>query len=135
MSKRSFPVKDKFSVTKAFLFIGFVESNQNLYDSLKSDGFILIFKPTLRFKNGKVKGNVDTELVLHAMIEYENYNKTVIVTGDGDFSCLVKYLMEKDKLWRLLVPSRKSCSSLLAKLQPKIVYVDNLKDKLEYKHK
>jgi uncharacterized LabA/DUF88 family protein len=47
---------------------------------------------------GKVKGNVDAELVLHAMIEYPNYDKALIVTGDGDFFCLVEYLIKQDKL-------------------------------------
>ncbi len=56
----------------------------------------MCFKPTLEIKNGKVKkvkGNVDADLVLKAMIEYPNYDRTVIVTGDGDFYCLVEYLV------------------------------------------
>lgn len=42
--------------------------------------------------DGKRKGNVDAELVLQAMIEYPNYERAIIVTGDGDFGCLVRYL-------------------------------------------
>jgi len=68
-------LKDKYEVTKAFLFIGYVYENQDLYTNLQKDGYILIFKPTLRLPTGKAKGNVDAELVLHAMIEYEHYDK------------------------------------------------------------
>jgi uncharacterized LabA/DUF88 family protein len=31
-------------------------------------------------------------LNLHVMIEYSNYDKAVIVTGDGDSHCLVDHL-------------------------------------------
>jgi len=66
---------DKYDINKAFLFIGFVPQNQSLYTNLQQAGYILIFKPTLTLPSGKVKGNVDAELVLHTMIEFKNYNK------------------------------------------------------------
>lgn len=56
-------LKDKYSVSKAFLFIGYVPENQDLYTNLQKAGYILIFKPTLKRPDGKVKGNVDAELV------------------------------------------------------------------------
>ena len=63
-------LQDKYKVEKAFIFIGFVPQNQALYTGLQKDGYILVFKPTLPLPAGKVKGNVDAELVLHAMISY-----------------------------------------------------------------
>jgi uncharacterized LabA/DUF88 family protein len=122
---------EKYSVTKAFLFIGFVPTNQSLYTSLQKYGFILIFKPTLQLPDGRVKGNIDAELVLHAMIEYPNYNKALIVTGDGDFYCLVDYLKRQEKLLRLMVPNRFKFSSLLKKWMPDIVFMNDLRGKLE----
>lgn len=77
-------LKDKYNVTKAFYFIGYIATNADLYESLQQFGYILVFKPTLEVR-GRIKGNVDAELVLHAMIEYHNYDKAVIVSGDGDF--------------------------------------------------
>ena len=88
-------LEDKYSITNAFIFIGYIDTNQNLYTSLQKDGYILIFKPTLNLPDGKAKGNVDAELVLHTMIEYSNYDKALIVSGDGDFYCLVDYLKGK----------------------------------------
>lgn len=124
---------DKYGITKAFLFIGYVPQNQDLYTNLQKCGFILIFKPTLLLSNRKVKGNVDAELVLHVMVEYNNYDKALIVTGDGDFYCLVDYLIKQDKLLKLMVPNRKKFSSLFRKLMPHTVFMNNLKGKLEYK--
>src|SRR3989338_10852642 len=99
-------LQDKYKVSKAFLFIGFIPQNQDLYTSLQKAGYIVVFKPTLYLPDGKVKGNVDAELVLHAMIEYPHYDKAVIVTGDGDFYCLVEHLIEKNKLEAVLIPNR-----------------------------
>ena len=124
---------DKYGVTKAFLFIGYVPQNQDLYTNLQKSGFILVFKPTLLLPTGKVKGNVDAELVLHAMVEYDNYDKALIVTGDGDFYCLVDYLIKQNKLLKLMIPDREKFSSLFRKLVPHTVFMNNLKEKLEYK--
>ncbi len=125
-------LKDKYGVAKAFIFIGYVPQNQGLYTNLQTDGYILIFKPTLSLPNGGVKGNVDAELVLHTMIEYQNYDKAVIVTGDGDFYCLVDYLKKNDKLLKLLVPNMNKFSSLFRKMMPHIVFMNNLRKKLEH---
>ena len=79
-------------------FIGFVEGNNDLYASLQLYGYVLIFKPTFRNRDGKVKGNCDAELVLQAMIDLNEYRQAVIVSGDGDFYCLVGYLRKIGKL-------------------------------------
>ena len=124
-------LKDRFDVKKAYIFIGFIEGNQKLYTSLQEAGYILIFKPTLKLPNEKFKGNVDAELVLHSMIQYGNYDKAVIVSGDGDFHCLIDYLLEKDKLKRLVVPNKKRYSSLLRKFNNYISFLNGTKDKLK----
>lgn len=86
---------DKYRITKAFLFIGYLPQYQNLYDNLRQSGYILIFKPILQKRGSYVKGNIDAELVLQTMIEYHNFNQAIIITGDGDFYCLVRYLNRK----------------------------------------
>jgi len=126
-------LEDKYSITKAFLFIGYIATNQGLYTSLQKDGYILIFKPTLTLPSGKPKGNVDAELVLHTMIEFPNYEKALIVAGDGDYYCLVEYLIRKVKLLKLMIPNGEKYSSLCRKFMPDIVFMNNLRRKLEYK--
>ena len=120
---------DKYNVTKAFLFIGHVPTNANLYKSLQEYGFILIFKPILKV-GGRIKGNIDAELVLQAMVDYPNYDKAVIVSGDGDFYCLVKHLKSKGKLLKLMVPDDTHYSSLFRKFAGDIIGINKLKDKL-----
>ncbi len=130
-------LKNKYNVDKAYLFIGYIDGNQKLYTNLQTYGYICVFKPTLEVKRNKkviIKGNVDAELVLHAMIEINNYHKAVIVSGDGDFHCLIEYLEENNKLLKILTPNE-NYSSLLRKFNVKkfIFHISKLKTKLEYK--
>jgi uncharacterized LabA/DUF88 family protein len=126
-------LKDKYSIEKAFLFIGYIATNQSLYTALQEDGYILIFKPTLILPSGKPKGNVDAELVLHTMIEYPNFEKAMIISGDGDFYCLIEYLKRQNKLLKVMVPNQYKYSSLLRKYNADIVFMNNLRGKLEFK--
>ncbi len=126
-------LEDKYHVMKAFIFIGYLPTNESLYTSLQNYGYILIFKPTLYLPDGKVKGNIDTELVLHTMIEYPNYEKAIIVTGDGDFYCLIAYLKKQDKLEKLVIPNRDKFSSLLRGFAVDMVFMNDLQGKLGYK--
>ena len=130
-------LREKYGVENAYLFIGYIEGNNRLYASLQEAGFICIFKPTLKYKDGTTKGNCDAELVLQTMIEYQNYQKAVIVTGDGDFHCLVKYLVEQSKLETLLIPDRHRYSALLKFkiFRPFLRLMNDLQDLLAYKKK
>jgi len=126
-------LEDKYKVKKAFIFIGYVPNNQSLYTELQKSGYICIFKPTMEIKEGggiRIKGNVDAELVLHTMIEYTNYDKAVIVSGDGDFHCLVEYLIKNNKLLKIIVPNKKY-SSLLRKFSNFIVNIQLFQSKLK----
>ena len=127
-------LEDKYKVERAFLFIGYLPGNEALYTYLQKSRYIVIFKPTLEIKkDGEIiiKGNVDAELVLHTMIEYSNYNKAIIVSGDGDFHCLIEHLAEKEKLGRIIIPNRKAYSGLLWKFRKYMDYMNNLDIKLK----
>lgn len=129
-------LSEKYDVQKAYMFIGFVALNQSLYDNLQEAGFILKFKPTIPDDDGKIKGNIDADLVLRAALELNEYNKAVIVSSDGDFYSLVQYLYENDKLKVVLSPDIKNCSNLLTQTsKEKIWFMNELRDKLEYKKK
>lgn len=130
-------LREKYGVARAYMFIGFVSGNQPLYTRLQESGFICIFRPTLVNSEGVVKGNCDAELVLHTMIEYPNYDQAVIVTGDGDFQCLARYLVEQQKLKCLLIPNHKKFSALLKYdiFWTFYRFMNNLQPLLEYKKK
>ena len=127
-------LKHKYDVTNAYLFIGFMPEHNDIYDELQKAGFILKFKPVLPDGKDGVKGNVDADLVLQAMIDYLNYDKAIIVSSDGDFYSLARYLYDNKKLVAVLSPNREKCSSLLRKsAKDKMVYMDKLEGKLAKK--
>lgn len=139
----------EYDVTKAFLFIGYMAENEAMYNQLFEAGFLIVLKPTVEShapasednKNGTdkkeerkpiIKGNIDAELVLYAMKEYPNYQKAIIVSGDGDFYCLAEYLAEKNKLLHVMTPNWQY-SSLLKPYEKYIVRIDTLRKLLEHK--
>ena len=127
-------LQEKYSVKTAYIFIGYLPENKNLYSSLQKYGYLLVFKPVMKDDKGKPKGNVDADLVLQAMIDYNKYSKAVIVTSDGDFYSLVDYFYKNGKLEIVLSPNKENCSVLLQKVaKEKIWFMDNLRKKLEYK--
>lgn len=128
-------LKEKYGVTKAYLFIGYIEGNNKLYTALQEVGFICIFKPTLKHKDGTTKGNCDAELVLQAMVEYQNFDRAIIVTGDGDFHCLIQHLIQSDKLEVVMIPNKFSFSALLKMdyIKPYLRFMNDLDHKLAYK--
>ncbi len=144
---------DQYGVTKAYMFIGYMSENESLYEYMHELGFLVVLKPTLDVSNqpntsrpddavGKdkshedkekppVKGNIDADLVLHAMKELPNYSKAIIVSGDGDFFSLAEYLEEQGKLGCILTPNWQY-SSLLKSFENKIVRLDQLRRQLAY---
>ena len=123
-------LRDKYKVKKAFLFVGYVSDNEKMYTALKNAGYIVIFKPTLD-KKGIIKGNCDAELVLNCMIEYKNFDKAIIISGDGDFHCLIEYLEAKKKLLKIGIPNKRQYSSLLRKFTKFFFYIGDYRSKLQ----
>lgn len=145
---------DKYGVTQAYMFIGYMSENEALYEYMHELGYLVVLKPTVdvsipheakkevatRTSGGpnkkdddkpQVKGNVDAELVLYAMKEMPNYNQAIIVSGDGDFFSLAEYLEEQGKLAHILTPNWQF-SSLLKPFESKIVRLDQLRKQLAY---
>lgn len=127
-------LSDKFYVKKAILFIGYIPKYKNLYSNLREDGFEIVFKPVVLNYNKKYKGNIDAELVLHCCrVEYDRYDKAVIVSGDGDFFCIHQFLSKENKLAKIIIPNTKSESSLLREFREYKIYLEHEKEKLELK--
>ena len=127
-------LQEKYNVKVAYLFIGYIPQNQKLYSELQKANYVLIFKPTLPDGEGNIKGNIDADMVLQAMVDYSKYDKAIIITSDGDFYSLVKYLYDNQKLKFVMSPYVKTCSVLLKKsAKEKIIFMDNLRKKLEIK--
>lgn len=144
---------EKYGVTKAFMFIGYVPEFEPLYEQLHEAGYMIVLKPTYDMTKpqldpespeGKekaakaeteekkpVKGNIDADLVLWAMKELPNYDKAILVSGDGDFYSLVEYLESQGRLEKILTPSFQY-SQLYNRYEEYIVRLDQSKRELRY---
>jgi len=94
------------------MFLGYIKEQEDMYKFFESLGYSLVFKPVTEVKD-ELKGNIDAELVLQAMIDYPHYEKAVIITGDGDIACLVEHLNKHNKLEVLIVPNERRFSEFL----------------------
>lgn len=141
---------EKYGVTHAYMFIGYMPDNESLYQQMYDHGFLVVLKPTLEIKNvtqpddakdknkqddkekPAIKGNIDADLVLYAMKELPRYDKAVIVSGDGDFFGLIEHLLEQKKLLKVLAPNRRY-STLLQEFEPYIEGIDQHRAELAYR--
>jgi len=126
-------LKEKYSVERAYLFIGLVSKHKDLYTSLQEAGFTLVFKETICDGDGNVKGNCDADLVLWMVRDtYENnFDRSILVSSDGDYAGLVKFLLEKNKLRIVLSTNSKKCSILLKRTNAPITYLEGQKTTLK----
>lgn len=104
----------KYHIKVACLFIGFMKNRLAFYEYLEQCGFCLIFKQTLIYR-GVVKGNCDAELILKIISDFytNSYNECCLITGDGDFGCIVEFLRDKGVFNTLISPDENKCSLLL----------------------
>lgn len=130
-------LRDEYNVTKAYMFIGFMEEYQPLYSALQEAGYILHFKPLIRSEDSVIKGNVDADMVLQAMVDIDRYDQAVIVSGDGDFAGLIRHLAGTDKLKQVIIPNRSTYSSLFKRLDEYgddyFTFLNDLRGKLAYR--
>ncbi len=127
-------LKEKYHVSKAYIFIGLIPKYKDLYTDLQEAGFTLIFKEVVYDAEGKIKGNCDTDLVLKVVQDaYENaFDKAIIVSSDGDYASTVRFLMERGKLGVILSPApEKKCSILLKRTKAAISYINDQKNILK----
>ncbi len=127
-------LKEKYDISHAYLFIGLIPKNKDLYTNLQEAGFTLVYKEITYDGEGKVKGNCDADLVLKATRDsYEKpLGKALLVSSDGDYAGLVKFLLEKDRFVGIVSPSVSAkCSVLLKRTGAKIAYINDQRSILE----
>jgi uncharacterized LabA/DUF88 family protein len=129
-------LKEKYGVSRAYLFIGMIPKYGKLYTYLQESGFILVFKETVYDSDGKPKGNCDADLVLYSVKDVfeSDIEQAVVVSSDGDYAGVIKFLKEKNKLRVVLSPHKKDrCSVLLKRTNAPLTYLNDVRGFLEKK--
>src|SRR3989344_7405241 len=109
-------LSQKYNVGRAYYYLGYVnEKYQDIYEEIQKAGFILVFKEHSSVMAGLKKGNVDSDIIFSIMkrlYKKEDFEKIVLVSGDGDYKMLVDFLLEENRFEKILFPDRKRASSL-----------------------
>ncbi len=110
----------------------------HFYQKLEEFGFILILKPVKIYSdssgNQKRKANCDVEMALYMMRDSDTFDRAVILSGDGDFLPILKYLREVLKK-KVLILSHGARTAKEIKQFAREHFIDltnnNLREKLE----
>jgi len=92
-------LKNKFQISKAFFYYGKDSKDpkkEAFLKKLEQFGYILRVKEIKRFGT-RIKANCDVDLTMDMLIKIKEYNKAIVLTGDGDFAPLFAYLISKKK--------------------------------------
>ena len=118
-------LRQKYNPTSVYLFIGLVPQRIKFYEYLQECGFILIFKHTVSV-GAIIKGNCDAEIVLKTVSDFytKAFNSCILITGDGDFGCLVEFLINNSVMDTILAPNEKKCSILLKNKNIEITFLN-----------
>ncbi len=80
----------------------------HFYQKLEKFGYKLVLKPVKIYEdeggNQKRKANCDVEMAFYLMREKDTFERVVILSGDGDFLPVLKYLRDAKK--EVLILSR-----------------------------
>jgi len=127
-------LRQKFNPNKVYLFIGLVPERVKFYEHLQSCGYILVFKQTISVGE-KIKGNCDAELVLKTTSDFyeKEFDSSILITGDGDFGCLIEFLKDKKSILEVIAPDERKCSILIKNKNIKITFLNDLYHKFSNK--
>ena len=70
------------------------ENQRNFHDFLRRSGYKVVSKDIRKYGDGKVKANLDIELVVDMMKTARNLDIAIVVSGDGDFAPAIRAVQE-----------------------------------------
>ena len=125
-------LKDKYRTKEIYIFLGYLKKMKKLYSKLESIGYNLVFKEAVVQGENKIKANIDVELTIYvSCLFFDQYDKAVVISGDGDFKILYEYLLERNKLLNIIIPNRKKSSRLLKDFDEHLIYLEHERNKIE----
>ncbi len=111
-------LSEKYLVERAYYYLGNVQEGdkiEQLYEAIQGAGYFLVYRQHNSAMIGKKKGNVDSDIIYSVMkrlYKKEQFDKVVLVSGDGDYKMLVDFLIEEKRFLKILFPNKKFRSSL-----------------------
>ena len=86
------------------------------YLKLEEFGYILRLKPVKIFREegGRVtkKANCDVDMTFDLMRNFDEYSGVLVLSGDGDFAVVLKYLRDQGKTVKLLARGERTAKEI-----------------------
>ena len=130
-----------YAVKTAYYFLGCKRYDMELlYSNIENANFVLMFgdkSPTSQKEwDGDVDAHIVFEMMRHYFDEINDFDKMVLVSGDGDFLRVIRYLILRNKFRTALLPSRKESSALYRQLGRRYyAHLDDVRTLIEYTKK
>ena len=70
------------------------ENQRNFHDFLRRHGYKVVSKDIRKYGDGKVKANLDIELVVDMLKTARNLDIAIVISGDGDFAPAIRAVQE-----------------------------------------
>lgn len=125
----------KFSTSKIFFYYGKDSKDpkkERFLSKLRQFGFILRVKEIKRFGK-RTKANCDVDLTMDLLIKIKEYQRAIVLTGDGDFAPLFSYLIGKKKKIIIISSPKRTAKEIKIIAGDKHIDFGSLRYFLEYK--
>ena len=131
-------LKTRYKIQRLLYYAGLDPENKKqlgFYEVLQRLGYETRLVPVKRFSDGSRKGDVDARLTFEAMKYFDDYNKAIFLTGDGDYYWLLEYLLEKGKKIKLMAHSKSTAQELKQLFGGEFTDISRLKELLQFNEK
>jgi uncharacterized LabA/DUF88 family protein len=84
-------------LVRAYAYTGLDPDNdnqRNFHEFLRRHGYKVVVKDIRKYGDGKVKANLDIELVVDMMKTARNLDIAIVISGDGDFAPAIRAVQE-----------------------------------------
>lgn len=128
-------LKSKFQVSKAFFYYGRDSKSvkqQKFLKRLKEFGYTLRVKEIKRY-GAKSKANCDVDLTMDVLLKIKEYQRAIMLTGDGDFAPLLSYIISKNKKIIIVSSPKSTAKEIRAIAGDQHIDFRSLRFLIEYK--
>lgn len=106
------------------------------YIKLEKFGYHLVLKPVKTYEdaegNTERKANCDVDMTFYMMREFDEYDRAVVLSGDGDFLPVLKYLKENDKEVEILARAPRTAKEIRKFAREKFLDFTYLREILKF---
>lgn len=128
-------LKNKFQVKKAFFYYGKDSTDpkkEAFLRKLGQFGYILRVKEIKRFGK-KTKANCDVDLTMDVLLQINEYDRAIVLSGDGDFFPLLQHLQKQKKQLVVIASPKRTAREIKKFIGQNFINFANLRFFLERK--